>query len=85
MAKVASTGVDPKAVVDMLTSTLFAAPIYQNYGKQIVQGNTPFSQNAITIPRKDVDLLQQTAQQVDSPTPIAHLLSDFLSSEAAIV
>jgi 3-hydroxyisobutyrate dehydrogenase-like beta-hydroxyacid dehydrogenase len=77
----AKQGVDPKAVVDMLTSTLFAAPIYQSYGKRIAEGTAPFSQNA--IPRKDVGLLQTTAQQVESPTPIAHLLSDFLSSEAA--
>jgi 3-hydroxyisobutyrate dehydrogenase-like beta-hydroxyacid dehydrogenase len=81
----AKGGVDPKAVVDMLTSTLFAVPIYQSYGKRIAEGNTPISQNAITIPRKDMVLLQQTAQQVDSPTPIAHLLSDFLSSETASV
>jgi NAD-binding of NADP-dependent 3-hydroxyisobutyrate dehydrogenase len=28
-------GVDPQAVVDMLTRTLFPAPIYQSYGKRI--------------------------------------------------
>ncbi|HLW00754.1 MAG TPA: NAD(P)-dependent oxidoreductase [Ktedonobacterales bacterium] len=79
-----NNGVDPKAVIDMLTSTLFAAPIYQSYGKRIAGGTqiiAPFSQNA--IPRKDVGLLQQTAQQVQAPTPIAHLLADLMSSEEA--
>lgn len=76
-------GVDPKAVVDMLTSTLFSAPIYQSYGKRIAEltDAAPFRQNP--IPLKDVGLLQQTAQQVESPTPIARLLSELLSSDEA--
>ena len=81
----ANNGVDPKAVADMLTSTLFAAPIYQSYGKRIAEGATPFSPSGMAIPMKDVGLLLQTAQQVESPTPIAHLLSELMSSEAASV
>ena len=73
-------GVDPKAVADMLTSTLLAAPIYQSYGKRIAENNAPFSQNA--IPLKDVGLFKTTAQQVESPTPIANLLSDLLRGDA---
>ncbi len=71
-------GVDPKAVVDMLTQTLFPAPIYQNYGKRIAENTAPFSQNA--IPLKDTGLFRKTAQQVESPTPIASLLYDLLRS-----
>ena len=74
-------GVDPKAVIDMLTRTLFTAPIYRNYGKRIAENTAPFSQNA--IPLKDVGLFKQTAQQVDSPTPIASLLHDLLRSDEA--
>jgi 3-hydroxyisobutyrate dehydrogenase-like beta-hydroxyacid dehydrogenase len=69
-------GVDPKAVADMLTQTLFPAPIYQNYSKRIAENRMPFSQNA--IPLKDVGLFKKTAQQVESPTPIASLLHDLL-------
>jgi 3-hydroxyisobutyrate dehydrogenase-like beta-hydroxyacid dehydrogenase len=69
-------GVDPRAVADMLTQTLFPAPIYQNYGKRIAENKMPFSQNA--IPLKDVGLFKKTAQQVESPTPIASLLYDLL-------
>jgi 3-hydroxyisobutyrate dehydrogenase-like beta-hydroxyacid dehydrogenase len=72
-------GVDPKAVVDMLTRTLLPAPIYQSYGKRIAENNAPFSQNA--IPLKDVGLFKRTAQQVESSTPIASLLNDLLRSE----
>lgn len=75
-------GVDPQAVVDMLTGTLFTAPIYQSYGKRIAENTTPFSQNA--IPLKDVGLFKKTAQQVESPTPIASLLHDLLSSDVHV-
>jgi len=74
-------GVDPQAVVDMLTQTLFPAPIYQNYGKRIAENNAPFSQNA--IPLKDVGLFKKTAQRVESPTPVASLLHDLLRSDEA--
>jgi len=76
-----NNGVDPKAVVDMLTQTLFPAPIYQSYGKRIAENTAPFSQNA--IPLKDVGLFKKTAQQVESPTPIASLLHDLLRGDAA--
>ncbi|HEY6285777.1 MAG TPA: NAD(P)-dependent oxidoreductase [Ktedonobacteraceae bacterium] len=72
-------GVDPRAVVEMLTQTLLPAPIYQSYGKRIAENNAPFSQNA--IPLKDVGFFKQTAQQVESPTPIASLLHDLLRSD----
>ena len=72
-------GVDPKAVVDMLTQTLFNAPIYKNYGRRIAEGNTAFRQTA--IPLKDTGLFKTTAQQVESPTPVANLLLDLLRSD----
>ena len=72
-------GVDPKAVIDMLTHTLFPAPIYQSYGKRIAEKAAPFGQSK--IPLKDVGLFKKTAQQVESPTPIASLLSDLLRSD----
>jgi 3-hydroxyisobutyrate dehydrogenase-like beta-hydroxyacid dehydrogenase len=74
-----NNGVDPQAVVDMLTGTLFSAPIYKSYGKRIVENTAPFSQNA--IPLKDVGLFKKTAQRVESPTPVASLLHDLLRSD----
>jgi 3-hydroxyisobutyrate dehydrogenase-like beta-hydroxyacid dehydrogenase len=72
-------GVDPKPVVDMLTQTLFSAPIYQSYGKMIAEKQySQFTQSK--IPLKDVGLFQKTAQQVQSPTPISSLLHDILES-----
>jgi 3-hydroxyisobutyrate dehydrogenase-like beta-hydroxyacid dehydrogenase len=73
-------GVDPRAVIDMLTQTLFPAPIYQNYGKRVAEKAPIFGQSK--IPLKDVGLFKKTAQQVASPTPVASLLYDLLRSDA---
>jgi len=78
LAMAESQGVDPKAVIAMLTSTLFTAPIYQAYGRRIAERHTLFDQTA--IPFKDAGLFKTTAQQVESPTPIANLLLDLLKS-----
>ncbi|HXR65957.1 MAG TPA: NAD(P)-dependent oxidoreductase [Ktedonobacteraceae bacterium] len=79
-----NNGVDPKAVLEMLTTapTLFPTPIYQRHGKRIVEDTkaAPFGQTK--IPLKDIDLFKKTAQEVESPTPIASLLSDLLRSDA---
>ncbi len=71
-------GVNPKSVVDMLTNTLFSAPIYKSYGKRIAGQHAPFQS---AIPMKDVGLFKKTAQQVTLPTPIANLLSEILRGE----
>jgi hypothetical protein len=46
----------------------------------IAENSVPFSQTA--IPLKDVGFFKETAQQVDSPTPIANLVSDLLRSDS---
>ncbi len=82
LAMAEKNGVDPQAVVDMLTQTLFPAPIYQSYGKMIAAKTVSFSQSA--IPLKDIGLFQEAAQQVESATPIASLLEDLLRSTKGI-
>lgn len=75
-------GVDPKAVLEMMTQTpmLFPSPIYQRHGKRIVENPkaAPFGQSK--IPLKDINLFKTTAQQRESPTPVASLLSDLMRS-----
>ena len=77
-------GVDPKAVIDMLTQTLFPSPIYQSYGKRIAETKdiSQSSSSQSPIPLKDMGLFKRTAQQVDSPTPISSLLYEILKSDA---
>ncbi len=72
LAFAGSNGVDPTAVVDMLTATLFPAPIYQSYGRSIADGTATINKSA--IPGKDLGLIRRSAQSVGSPAPITDLL-----------
>ena len=65
-------GVEPQAVVDMLTATLFPAPIYQNYGRSIAQGKATVHQSP--VPGKDLSLFRRTAEATGSPTRLTDLL-----------
>ena len=75
LALAEKSGVDPGAVVEMLTTTLFTAPIYQSYGKMIA-AKMPVTPSE--IPRKDLGLFTRTASQVDAPTPLASRLHEML-------
>ena len=66
------SGLDTKAVIDMLTQTLFPAPIYQTYGRMIAEGTSTIGQSP--IPAKDLALFKNAAQSVTSPQAIASLL-----------
>jgi 3-hydroxyisobutyrate dehydrogenase-like beta-hydroxyacid dehydrogenase len=68
----ARTGVDPKAMLDMLTTTLFPAPIYRSYGQRIIED--PGSLGASAIPRKDLGLFQDAADAAGAATPIVTAL-----------
>lgn len=78
LTMVQKSGFDPKATIDMLTQTLFPAPIYQAYGRMAAQGAAAFSQSA--IPLKDVGLFKRAAEQASVPTPISSTLLDLLAS-----
>ncbi|MFL5661184.1 MAG: NAD(P)-dependent oxidoreductase [Ktedonobacteraceae bacterium] len=75
LAMVKKSGGDPTKVIDMLTQTLFSAPIYQSYGKVIALDPEHFSQGALSwIPLKDLGLFQDAATQVESQAALAHFL-----------
>ncbi|MFC4619566.1 NAD(P)-dependent oxidoreductase [Camelliibacillus cellulosilyticus] len=77
---VEKNGGDPKAVLEMLTKTLFDAPIYKRHGQKIIEKEDMLStQNK--IPLKDVGIFKKTAQQAESPVPVSSLLYDLLRSE----
>ena len=73
-------GFDPRPVVEMLTQTLFPAPIYQSYGRMIAEKTAAFSQS--DIPLKDLGIFKRTAERVASPTAISSVLLDILTEQA---
>jgi 3-hydroxyisobutyrate dehydrogenase-like beta-hydroxyacid dehydrogenase len=77
---VEKNGFDPGPVANMLTQTLFPAPIYQSYGRMIAERSVAFSQS--DIPLKDLGLFRKTAERAASPATISGVLLDLLREQA---
>ena len=78
VALVAKAGVDRLQYVDILTSTLFAAPAYQTYGGLIARQEFEPAGFAARLGLKDVGLVLAAAEQLQVPLPVASLLRDRL-------
>jgi len=76
MALVGKAGVDPHAYLDMLTSTLFGAPVYKTYGGLIAGGVFEPAGFAAPLGQKDIRLTLAAAESLNVPMPIASLLRD---------
>lgn len=76
MALVEKGGVDRYAYLDLLTSTLFNAPIYKSYGGLIA--DRKFKPAGFTAPlgQKDIRLALAAGEALNVPLPLASLLRD---------
>jgi len=81
---VSKAGVDRAQYVDLLTSTLFGAPVYKTYGALIAEERYHPAGFKAELGFKDVRLALNAAQQLEAPMPLASLLADrFLALMAA--
>jgi len=69
-------GVDAHQYLDLLTSTLFNAPVYKTYGGLIAGGVFEPAGFAAPLGQKDVRLTLAAAETLNVPMPIASLLRD---------
>jgi 3-hydroxyisobutyrate dehydrogenase-like beta-hydroxyacid dehydrogenase len=76
IALVGKGGVDRKQYLDLLTSTLFNAPVYKTYGNLIVEGKFEPPGFAALLGQKDIHLALAAADTLRVPMPIAGLLRD---------
>jgi 3-hydroxyisobutyrate dehydrogenase-like beta-hydroxyacid dehydrogenase len=76
MALVGKGGVDLHAYLDLLTSTLFAAPVYKTYGGLIAGGKFSPAGFAAPLGQKDIRLALAAAEDLQVPMPVASLLRD---------
>jgi 3-hydroxyisobutyrate dehydrogenase-like beta-hydroxyacid dehydrogenase len=76
MALVAKGGVDRRQYLDILTSTLFGAPVYKTYGGLIADGKFEPAGFAAPLGQKDIRLTLAAAEDLRVPMPIASLLRD---------
>ena len=73
-------GVDREQIAQLFGQTLFACPIYQNYGQMIAQQQYEPAGFKLSLGLKDVNLALQTAEASQMPMPLASLLHDRLRS-----
>ena len=76
MALIGKGGVDRRLYLDVLTSTLFSAPVYATYGALIVEGKFEPAGFAAPLGHKDIGLVLAAAEELRVPLPLASLLRD---------
>ena len=76
IALVDKAGVDRRVYVDLLTSTIFPAPVYKIYGGLIAEGRFEPAAFAAPLGFKDIRLTMEAAESLRVPMPLASLLHD---------
>jgi 3-hydroxyisobutyrate dehydrogenase-like beta-hydroxyacid dehydrogenase len=76
IALVGKGGMDQRQYLDFLTSTLFTAPVYKNYGDLIVERKFEPAGFAAPLGLKDVRLALGAGEMLRVPLPLASLLRD---------
>ena len=83
LAMLEKSNIDRVAAMEMLSSTLFACPVYQGYGNAIAQMRHTPAGFRLPLGLKDVELVLKTGGEVRAPMPVAGILRDrFLASIA---
>jgi 3-hydroxyisobutyrate dehydrogenase-like beta-hydroxyacid dehydrogenase len=76
IALVGKAGIDTRAYVDLLTSTVFTAPAYKIFGPLIAEGTFEPAAFAAPLGYKDIRLTIAAAETLRVPMPLASLLRD---------
>ncbi len=76
MALVGKAGVDPRRYLEVLTSTLFTAPMYRTYGELIAAQRFEPASFAAPLGHKDIRLALAAAEALRVPMPFASVLHD---------
>ena len=76
-------GIDRTQLAELFGQTLFACPIYQNYGRMIAQQTYEPAGFKLSLGLKDVTLALQTARESQMPLPLGSLLHDRLLTMVA--
>ena len=76
LALIGKGGLDQQQYLDLLTSTLFDAPVYKTYGRLIVEQRFEPAGFAAPLGQKDIRLTLAAAETLQVPLPLASLLRD---------
>src|SRR5271167_2096117 len=75
-ALVRKAGVDPQKFLEVLTESMFSAPVYKTYGAMIAADNFEPVGFKLPLGFKDNRLLQAAAEEASVPMPMASLMHD---------
>src|SRR3979409_260186 len=75
-ALVRKSGIDPQRYLNILTSTLFSAPVYRTYGSIIAEDKNPADGFKMSLGLKDIRLALAAADAKTVPMPVASLIRD---------
>lgn len=75
-ALVRKHGLEPKAFLDVLTGTIFSAPVYQTYGALVAANKFETVGFKLPLGLKDNRLLLAAAEKAAVPMPMASLVHD---------
>jgi 3-hydroxyisobutyrate dehydrogenase-like beta-hydroxyacid dehydrogenase len=75
-ALVRKSGIDAHRFLDVLTGTLFSAPVYQTYGPIIAEEKIPSKGFKMSLALKDMRLALAAADAKTVPMPVASLVRD---------
>jgi 3-hydroxyisobutyrate dehydrogenase-like beta-hydroxyacid dehydrogenase len=76
IALIGKAGIDRRAYVELLTSTIFTAPAYKIFGPLIADGAFGSAAFAAPLGYKDIRLALAAAESLRVPMPLASLLHD---------
>lgn len=74
------SGVDASAWISMITQTLFAAPVYINYGNFLLKEAFQPAGFALKLGLKDANLIAEQANETGAQMPIGKLMQQQLSA-----
>jgi 3-hydroxyisobutyrate dehydrogenase-like beta-hydroxyacid dehydrogenase len=77
------SGVDPGMFLEILNGSLFQSPLYENYGKMVVEQRYEPPGFKLRLGLKDVRLVLAAADEAAAPMPLASLIHDNLLSGVA--
>ena len=80
---VEKNGIDRAHFAGLMNETLFGCVIYQNYGRLIAAQTYEPAGFKLSLGKKDIDLVLQTANENRMPMPLASLLHDRLVAGVA--
>jgi 3-hydroxyisobutyrate dehydrogenase-like beta-hydroxyacid dehydrogenase len=76
VALIGKAGIDRRAYIELLTSSIFNVPAYKTYGSLIAQGKFEPAAFAAPLGYKDIRLALAAAESLRVPMPLASLLHD---------